>query len=518
MGKVQTSFMLIRALESLAGRLAAAFDRRHRLVLLLLAIAWFTATAAAAAKRPFWHDEIYTILLAGLPAPGLIWSAVRDGADLAAPLNTLLTYGVHAMLGEGHVWTRLPALIGAVLMLASVFTFVRVRAGTSLAVAAGVLLTWTAAYRYSSEARGYGLMLGMFALALLAWAEAAAGRRRTLHLPLLVVAVAGATWSHYFGLFALAPIGVGEAVRTVGRRRLDGPMWIAVATSLLLLAPLFLVVRGTLPQTSTFWSRAAFAETVATYTFVLHDLGAGVVLAAVLVGVVTALLVRAMVPVTRVFSLSSVPRHEVAAIATCLLLPVLEIGAAVLTTGVFAPRYALPTAIGAGLGMPLLLSRLAAGRALGPVLFALVLAVPFGQTVVQSVRTPPFVSPLTSRPLLHQTLDRPAAVAVTGGLVFLQLWYYATPDARPRLVYLADPDAAVTHTGSDTIDRGLLALAAWTPISVADYRRFTVDRPEFLVYTAGSGWLLAQLERDGAVVEARGTDAGARLLLVRLQP
>lgn len=144
------------------------------LVAVLLALILWIATGASLAK-PLWHDEIYTWLLARLPSAGTIWSAHRDGVDLQPPLNTLATRAAHRLFGSGVTATRLPAFAGFGLTTMVVFTMLRRRAGTTLALAGALIPVQTAAFRYSYEARGYGLMLGCVALALFAWAEAAHG-------------------------------------------------------------------------------------------------------------------------------------------------------------------------------------------------------------------------------------------------------------------------------------------------------------------------------------------------------
>jgi hypothetical protein len=136
-------------------------------------------------------------------------------------------------------------------------------------------------------------------------------------------------------------------------------------------------------------------------------------------------------------------------------LPVIEVITALLMSGVFVPRYALPLVIGASLAISLGLWRL--GRsALGDVVFALLLTAAVGYSVIHSVwRAPvPFVSPFDSRPLLAASLRDPRPVAVTGGLVFLQLWYYTPPALRGHLWYLADPDAAIRYPSQRTRGRG----------------------------------------------------------------
>ena len=97
-------------MESLAARIEAALDRRHRLIAIILCAAWLAATMASSSSKPFWHDELCTILVARLPSLDVIWRALGDGIDLSAPLNTLLTRGSHALFGIGRISTRLPAL------------------------------------------------------------------------------------------------------------------------------------------------------------------------------------------------------------------------------------------------------------------------------------------------------------------------------------------------------------------------------------------------------------------------
>ena len=498
-----------------AARAVRMLDQYHWFVLLLFAGAWVGVTAAAARAKPFWHDELFTVLLSRLPSVGEFWAALGNGADLSAPLNTLLTRGVHALFGIGHVTTRIPPLAGTVLMIVAVFVFVRRRAGAIMGVAAIAILSYTAAYRYSYEARGYGLMSGFFALALVSWAEAAGGRRRTVHLPLMAVALAAAYWSHYFGVFALAPIAVGETVRAVRRKRPDVALWTAAIASLVAFVPLLALLYAGQMQASHFWSRAAYSDIRATYAFVFHELFNDRLLLATASALVIATLGRLTLP--RVADRCRLPAHEAAAIVTCLLLPVIEVTAAMLTTGVFVPRYALPLAVGVALAIPLGISRLAARTTLAQMVFALILAVGFSTSVYHSIISPaaPFVNPVDQRPVLISALHEPRPVVVSGGLMFLQLWYYTPPTLRVRLWYLADPDEASKYTGADTIDRGLIALARYAPVNVSDYPSFMTRYPEFYVYTAGSGWLLDKVETENVVIEKVAAEPGGRLLLTR---
>jgi hypothetical protein len=204
-----------------AGWLAAWLDRR-RLPLLALFPTLFAAQFIAAARhKPLWHDEIYTLLLARLPSIGTQWAALRDGVDLVPPLNGFATRAAVAVAGHGPVAVRIPAAIGFWTMGLAVFVMVRRRSNAALALAAVFIPFSTPAFRYSYEARPYGLMMGLAALAWLAWTEAARGHRRRMYLPVLTFALAAGLWNHYFAILVYAPIVAGELARIIRARHVD---------------------------------------------------------------------------------------------------------------------------------------------------------------------------------------------------------------------------------------------------------------------------------------------------------
>jgi hypothetical protein len=170
----------------------ARLDRWWGVVFAAFTALFACVAVTLALNKPFWHDEIYTILFADLPSLGTMWRAAHDGIDLAPPFNAMLTHGVHALTGVGPLSTRLPALVGYWTMSLVVFDLVRRRSHVVAAVSAAILPCLTEAFRYAIEARGYGAMLGLFALAVWAWSEAARDRNRALMLPLLALALAAA--------------------------------------------------------------------------------------------------------------------------------------------------------------------------------------------------------------------------------------------------------------------------------------------------------------------------------------
>lgn len=488
------------------------------MLLAVFTVGFAVMTTVRAAGKPFWHDEIFTLVAADLPTAATLWTALRDGLDLSPPLNTFATRYVHETIGAGHVASRLPPMIGVWLACLVAFTLVRRRTNVVVATAALILPCYTSVYRYAYEARGYGLMTACFAVALYAWSEAAAGRHRRWTVPLLAVALAAGLWAHYYAVLAFAPIAAGEVARAAGRRRADWPLWSAIAAGALGLVPLLPLLQVGAASAGTFWSATTHTGVVATYQFLLSPLtdwwwiASGVLLAAALgAGWIADRRVLGMKP--------GLPRHELVAGLVALAMPALGVALGAAVSGGLVPRYVLPAAVSVSIALPYVVWRWSGTRGWAGGVLAAALVGAMTWTVADALTTDRFAfrSPLAGRAVLTEALAGPQPVVVTGGLVFLQLWYYAPADLRDRLVYVADPDAALRWTGSDTIDTGLLSLARWAPVRVEPYEPFVAAHPSFVVYRFGSGWILERLADEGATLgAARPGDPGAAMVPVRL--
>src|SRR5205085_3389768 len=126
-----------------------------------------------------------------------MWRAARSGADLTPPLNLFLTRAAESVAGRGPVTSRLPAMLGFWTMTVAIFYIVRARSTVLLACGAALVPWFTQGYRYSTEARGYGVMLGLCGLLFWSWSEAARDRRRTVWLPIFAAVCAATLWNHY---------------------------------------------------------------------------------------------------------------------------------------------------------------------------------------------------------------------------------------------------------------------------------------------------------------------------------
>ena len=141
-----------------------------------------------------------------------------------------LSHGAMQVFGKTAFAQRLPALFGFLLMQVCLFLFVRRLAGERAGAVAATVPALTATLCYSAEGRPYGLLLGLYALALLCWTEASVGGGSwRAALMGLAVAIAATMNTHYFGILLLLPICAAELWRTVEHRRFDWLMVVSVA-------------------------------------------------------------------------------------------------------------------------------------------------------------------------------------------------------------------------------------------------------------------------------------------------
>ena len=436
---------------------------------------------------------------------GDTWRALVDGADLSPPLNLWLTRAVHLTVPVGHVTTRIPAMAGFFLAMLLVFAVLRRRAGSGWALTGALLMFFTAGFRFAAEARAYGLMMGLTALALYAWMEAAAGRRRVTHAIVLCVALAASLWNHYFGALAFVPIIAGELSRLARHRRLDLAIGSAILLACVAAAPLMVLLRTATAHRAAYWARPPDISFVLRgYEFLLAPLLEPTFVAAAMLVIVVALVRRGRAQADR-----SLPSHETIALAVAVLLPCV---AFVLARGFgvpVVPRYLLCTIPGFAMAVPMALWRVdrrgtGLETAACTCLVVLAIAAP-----MRSDRAT-FQDPVETRPLLLDSLRTPAPTVIAGGVHFIELWYYAPTFAKSRMVYLADPAAAFEQSGSDTVDRGYLVLARWTPLPVQSFAAFVDSHRSFRVYDANNGWLMPALEMRAALEEI-GREPGGRL-------
>jgi hypothetical protein len=469
-----------------------------------LLLLYFAVFGAAASRRAFWFDEIFTAYLAALPSASELLRSLWAGADLAPPLFHLVTRFFSMLPCDRHLALRLPELLGFGVMCACVFVFVNRRCGWACGLAA-MLAPFTAlCVRYAIDARPYGLVLGCFGAALVCWQSAAAGRRRSIAIPGLALAVAVAVSLHYYAILILVPIGAGELVRLVRDRRPDIAVWAAVAAGMLPLPAHLPFIRLSRPYMHNAWAAPS-----------MQALGAGVtlVISPLVIGCFVVALAAALLRFRRrkAGCAAGVPAHEWAAAASLAVLPLFVYAVAVAFTGIFVPRYALGGAIGVAILLGFLLHEVPGPKPIltGSVIAALCLGFAANGATLLAAQQPDIALPA----ILSRNL--PGGVVISGDAFrFLEMSYYR-PSAQTR--YIADPAEARRRTGSDSPDLGLLALRPWARLNVEDYAAFERRREPFLLYWHPDrfSWLLPKLIESGASIHLVAEGKDDRLYSVR---
>jgi hypothetical protein len=465
-------------------------------ILISASILYLAITCGLAARVPLWYDELFTVYLADLPRVGDIGHALAAGADGNPPLYHLVTRLFRETLGPSELATRLPAVLGFWVMSLGVYCFVSRRCRRPFAMAAMLFPLATAVYVYAYNARPYGWLLGCCGLALVCWQSAADGRRRRSALAGLAISLSAAFASHYYAVLLLAPFGVGEITRTWTRRRVDWPIWLALAAgpvTLALLLPLALEARRDMSQ---FGFSPGWAAIPGSYWFLLKS-ARWPLIATLAVAAVFRLWFRSPDRVDTTCP-GGPPMHEIAAAGALAAIPIVGVCLGQWVTGFYTPRYAAPAIVGLAILLAFAADRGTTGfRALALVLVAIFIA-RFAQAGWREYRAGGELrAEIAERCVrLDQQAEPGLPVAVADPFAFLQLTYYAPPPLRGRLVYLSDVAAARRRNPTDPRDWVLRQLRRWTAVSVDDYRDFLATHSRFFVF-GDDGWLPATLAADG---------------------
>ena len=509
--------------QRFAEQFAREVEERKLWWLAFFSILYLGITLFRAATKPLWFDELFTFYVSRLPGLRDVWSALASGFDPNPPLPYLLTRFSHALLGEGEVATRLPAILGFWLMCVCLFWFVRQRTSALDAAAAMSLPLVTMAYGFAHQARGYSLVLGSSALALLCW-QSVGGRRRGLALGGLALSLAAGVSSHYYAALALCAIGLGELCRSVARKRIDVPVWLMMALGLAPLVAYAPLIRSGMSnvlspsmRTQVFFMKPTLGRVPEYYTHLLGPALPAAVLSLVVVALALKLgLLEQGIEDRR--SEEGPPLHELVAAGGFLLMPVFLYIAATLVTGYFMDRYTVAGVLGCATLLGFGLHHAAGRRQVAGVIVLGCLLVWFvaGQFVPQRLPHEFFREGVleTKDAMYPRGDDRPIAVA--NALLYLQMFRYGSPEVVSRIRYVSDPHHAVRHVDF-VAELALRRLREWAPIKVEEYATFLAAHRSFWVYHNGMNqveWLVAQLAADGWRVELHAQDRDLLLFLV----
>jgi len=475
-------------------------------------------TALRALAKPLWYDELFTYYMSRLPDMKTTWSALQAGADLNPPLLYIATRTAHAILGDGLIATRLPAILGFLLMLVCLFRFVEFRCGAVYGFAAMLLAALSGAYAFSYEARSYGMVLGFCALSLVCWQWATEGRARPFSLAGLCLSLAAALLTHCYAVLVVIPLALGEMVRTAQRKRVDWPVWISLTVASCVVAiylPLLAANHRFALDNVTF--RPTLLVLAECYRILLNPL-AGPLIGALGIVAASRRPQNSGEPKRPTGEPKGFPLYEISAALGLVLIPVFAYLVASSVSHVFMTRYGLAAVVGLSILFASFAHRYADDRTLAGAAITLLFAAWFAggfflwmanaagaRVSAASIGgTPPHVYEIAP-----EMVEKDLPFVASNGLFFLEADHYAPAAFTSRLVYLSDPELAIRYTGTDVFDRGLPILEKWFPIRarVEDYSSFVGRHRRFLAFGGFDhplGWLTKKLLDEGAELRFLG--------------
>ena len=384
--------------------------------------------------------------------------------------HCLLQLGVNPFFS-----VRLPSLLGAVLMMACVWIFTRRLTGDAVASLAVVILLIVDQF-HMVEARPYGVMLGLSALALVLWQNTLRNDHRGLSLLGLWLTLGAAISSHYFGILLLVPFVLGECLRMGQRRALDFGITAALAGSLAFVVGWLPFLAGAHQYKSRYYIKVQWADLARSYASSLQPLlgthvrvgeWLGTAVFAVLLALATWLgyqsTRRAHPTASRLNDLA-----QWAVVVAFALLPVAGVLLAKLASGAFEIRYVVEFTLGtticgaAGL-MALLQPRWQRNSLLvaGCVLAVLSL----GRRAVIDGR-----DRIELEQIAQAVQSGPTVLTDKEQFLYLEA-YHREASASAHAFWVADLDREIAASGSDNIDRtmqNLKIIAGLPVISYAD--------------------------------------------------
>lgn len=462
----------------------------------LFTILYFLAEFCSNRNRLFWVDEIFTYNLANLPSISKIWPLIRQGIELNPPFPFWLTWVVHHTLGRGEFLTRLPSIVGFWGMCVCLFFYVRRRSDPLFGFVALLLPLFTYTAWDATWARGYGLLLGFSAAALLCWQLAADNIRRPLTLPALTLSLASAISCHYYAAYVIAALILGEGVRTWKRKRPDLSIWIAIFsgfTPLLVYLPLLRAVKA---GSKHFWVQPAVPFLYQSYADLFGPAAMVILLF---------LAVTLCIPENRDrrdWSSTSLELHELTACLFLAAMPLAVFVGAVFTPLAFYTRYVQPVVIGFTVITAMFLHRIGgANQRFRKVMVAVLVWFCFTPWLGWHM----LLGITVKKPwdAVRAKFDLPAAVPSTPLIInqendFLIAYHYAPKEYSAQLFYIYDPAFSVQYLGSDTMQRSMHIGQTVHDFHVVAYKDFLSQHRQFLVERSDpGGWVIQKLLADG---------------------
>ncbi len=456
-----------------------------------------------------WIDELFTFYMAQQPNPAEIVQAIKEGCDGAPPLYAIAVHYLLPIVKPAELAVRLPSTLGYCAMVLFLLAFCRRRMPAVYSFIAALFGCYACLY-YSTEGRPYGVLLGCAAGALYYWQMAAEGRQRRLAIPMFAFCLALMMSMHYYSVFFLAPLFLGEMARARELRKLDVSVLAAMSPALLVLALHYPLIEASKPFQVHFWSPATFDLIGPVYRLYLYPILHICALALVFLVFLPGPPARPGAPDT------TLREYEWVAITALTLMPPIVIFVSRYTTHAFVERYTLWAVIGFGLLAGALLCRVL--RAQSPVGVALlgILIVLIIRNQAGGLWDPPLLRRgQAAYEALEKLPDSAEAIVTPDPFVFMELSYYAEPRLRDRVVFPASRELDLHYRGNDTLAMIFTALARRTRIHVEPYEKVLAEHPRFILPETFDDYMAWHLVEQGYRVFPLSQEKNPTVFLVQ---
>jgi hypothetical protein len=381
------------------------------------------------------------------------------------------------------------------------------------------MLLLTSAQSYAYDARGYGLVLGYFSLAVVCWQQLGERGRRILPLIGLALGLSGAVASHYYAALLLPSVAIGEVLRSRRQGRVAWDVWLATAAPVFVLASAWPLLSAARTYSGTFWAAATWTGM---HTFYVWMFASGI--SGIGAGLAAAFLCQALFSSEpQPYTPARIPMEEIVLAVAVAAAPFAGVLFGKTITGAFTPRYAIGGAIGLSILFGFVAFTVFRGSGVCAAAFVVVVTAVFcAQNVVRIayLRTERQGFQEMLRMLPAGSPDSPLVIAQSD--LFYKLTFYTPPELKRNYIYLTDEKRSARFLGQDTPDRSLSALAPWFGLPVRSYESHVASHPAMTVLTDLDPkwtWLPDALVEDGrATVQVVRRFGSEMLLSVQRNP
>jgi hypothetical protein len=429
-------------LDVIAARLHADIHRYRYVLLTLYSASLLAVLGLIAARRYFWYDELFTLLIASLPSDSAIWEALVHGAENQPPLNFWFVHGALPASKTLELSARLPSICSFWLMTLCVYRIVAKETNTTHGFIALLVPLTTPAVYFAYEARAYAPVLLFASASVLFWQMARSGERRPWSVALFFVALTAAAYCHFYGVLLFLPFALTELALGLFKKRWDRPIVVAILFAGVALVPLTRIVL-TVGEYTDMFSTPSLSSVQGLYARVLGVPGVIFGLMAIGAGLSSSGQSSPLTPSRSRSVLTS--RAGMLFLLIFCLLPVAGLFLARLATNAFTDRYFVFILVGFSIAFALMLYQQWGEQSWLSLCGLFVLILVAALEVRDNYIDPSYRASNSVAVAVAVADTRHVGEGIEPLLVsdifYLPVYYYGSPELRQRLYFLDDNPA-----------------------------------------------------------------------------